>query len=91
MDIKSYEIDSVIETLQKMGLKGLMEYTDVFVINHLLERGVINNPTDNGIKSYLIENGIPPRETQELLNKYKRWKEVLPEYSFSLNEKLHKT
>ena len=73
MDIKSYEIDSVIETLQKMGLKGLMEYTDVFVINHLLERGVINNPTDNGIKSYLIENGIPPRETQELLNKYKRW------------------
>ena len=52
MDIKSYEIDSVIETLQKMGLKGLMEYTYVFVINHLLERGVINNPTDNGIKSY---------------------------------------
>ena len=85
MDIKSYEIDSVIETLQKMGLKGLMEYTDVFVINHLLERGVINNPTDSGIKSYLIEKfGIPPRETQELLNKYKRWKEVLPEYSFSL-------
>ena len=37
MDIKSYEIDSVIETIQKMGLKGLMEYTDVFVINHLLE------------------------------------------------------
>jgi hypothetical protein len=68
-----------------------MEYTDVFVINHLLERGVIHNPTDSGIKSYLIENGIPPRETQELLNKYKRWKEVLPEYSFSLNEKLHKT
>lgn len=91
MDIKSYEIDSVIETLQKMGLKGLMEYTDVFVINHLCNRGVIPNPTDNGIKSYLIENGIPPRETQELLNKYKRWKEVLPEYSFSLNEKLHKT
>ena len=51
MDIKSYEIDSVIETLQKMGLKGLMEYTDVFVINHLLERGVINNPTDSGIKN----------------------------------------
>ena len=37
MDIKSYEIDSVLETLQKMGLKGLMEYTDLFVINHLLE------------------------------------------------------
>ena len=37
MDIKSYEIESVIETLQKMGLNGLMGYTDVFLINHLLE------------------------------------------------------
>ena len=43
MDIKSYEIDSVIETLQKMGLKGLMEYTDVFVINHLCNRGITEN------------------------------------------------
>ena len=41
MDIKSYEIDGVIETLQKMGFKSLMEYTYVFVINHLLERGMI--------------------------------------------------
>ena len=41
MDIKSYEIDGVIETLQKMGFKSLMEYTCVFVINHLLERGMI--------------------------------------------------
>ena len=64
MDIKSYEIDSVIETLQKMGIKGLMENSSVFILHHLLERGVINNPTDNGIKSYLIENGIPPRETR---------------------------
>lgn len=37
MDIKSYEIENVIETLQKMGLNGLMGYTDVFLINHLLE------------------------------------------------------
>lgn len=44
MDIKSYEIDSVIETLQKMGLKGLMEYTDVFVINHLLEQNTPIKP-----------------------------------------------
>ena len=70
MDIKSYEIDSVIETLQKMGLKGLMEYTDVFVINHLLERGVINNPTDSGNVSPLVICNIDTNRWSITWNNY---------------------
>ena len=39
--INEYEIDGLIQTMKETGIKGLMKYTDVLVLNHMMERGWI--------------------------------------------------
>ena len=39
--INEYEIDGLIQTMKEMGIKGLMKYQDVLVLNHMMERGWI--------------------------------------------------
>jgi len=38
-EINEYEIDGLIQTMKETGIKGLMKYTDVLVLNHMMERG----------------------------------------------------
>jgi hypothetical protein len=35
--INEYEIDGLIQTMRETGIKGLMKYTDVLVLNHMME------------------------------------------------------
>ena len=37
--INEYEIDGLVQTLKESGIKGIMKYTDVLVLNHMMERG----------------------------------------------------
>jgi len=37
-DINEHEIDGLIQTMKEMGIKGLMKYTDVLVLNHMINR-----------------------------------------------------
>ena len=41
--INDYEIDGLVQTLKESGIKGIMKYTDVLVLNHMMERGWIPN------------------------------------------------
>jgi hypothetical protein len=39
--INEHEIDGLIQTMRETGIKSLMKYTDVLVLNHMMERGWI--------------------------------------------------
>ena len=41
--INEYEIDGLVQTLKESGIKGIMKYTDVQVLNLMMERGWIPN------------------------------------------------
>ena len=38
-EVKEYEVDGLIQTLKESGIRGIMKYTDVLVLNHMMERG----------------------------------------------------
>ena len=56
-EIKEYEIDGLVQTMKESGIKGIMKYTDVLVLNHMMERSWIPqiNERDDLIKT-LKEN-----------------------------------
>ena len=35
IDIPEYEIEGLLQTLKELGIKGIMEWSDVLVLNHL--------------------------------------------------------
>ena len=37
-EINEHEIDGLIQTMKEMGIKGLMKFTDVLVLNHMILR-----------------------------------------------------
>ena len=43
IDIPEYEIEGLLQTLKEPGIKGIMEWSDVLVLNHLQERGYISS------------------------------------------------
>ena len=49
-EINNFEIDGLVQTLKETGIKGLMKYTDVLVLNHMCERGWISSERDKMIK-----------------------------------------
>ena len=90
-DLYEYEIDSLIQCLKEMGIKGVMKYTDVLVLSHLCERGVIKDTSKDGIiKTLKEQTDMEYREIIELYQKYEEFKEVLPSYSLNLNLRLEK-
>jgi hypothetical protein len=49
-EINDFEIDGLLQTLKETGIKGLMKYTDVLVLNHMCERGFITHWTIKTIR-----------------------------------------
>ena len=86
-DINEHEIDGLIQTMKEMGIKGLIDYQDVLVLNHMMERGWIP-PIEELIKTLKDESDMEYNEIMNLLNRYNKWKSVLPSYSLRLNQKL---
>ena len=89
-DINEHEIDGLIQTMKETGIKGLMKYTDVLVLNHMMERGWIPpiEQRDELIKTLKGESDMEYNEIMNLLNRYNKWKSVLPSYSLRLNQNL---
>ena len=48
--INEYEIDGLIQTLRESGMRGIFKYTDVLVLNHMVERGWVSSDRDKMIK-----------------------------------------
>jgi hypothetical protein len=42
-EVKEYEVDGLIQTMKESGIKGIMKYTDVLVLNRMMERSWIPN------------------------------------------------
>ena len=89
-DINEHEIDGLIQTMKEMGIKGLIDYQDVLVLNHMMERGWIPpiEKREELIKTLKDESDMEYNEIMNLLNRYNKWKSVLPSYSLRLNQKL---
>ena len=88
--INEYEIDGLIQTMKEMGIKGLIKYQDVLVLNHMMERGWIPpiEKKDELIKTLKGESDLEYNEIMNLVNRYSEWKSILPSYSLRLNQNL---
>ena len=89
-DVPEYEIEGLMRTLKELGIKGIMENTDVIVLNHIIERGYIPHHREGIISSLKENTDMEYGEIMELINKWDRWKKYLPSYSLKLNQKLDK-
>ena len=87
-DVPQHEIDGLMRTLKELGIKGIMENTDVIVLNHIIERGYIPHHREGIISSLKENTDMEYGEIMELINKWDRWKKYLPSYSLKLNQKL---
>ena len=56
LNVPEHEIEGILQTLSETGLKGIMKYSDVLVLNHLVERGFISDKRDELIK--ILKDGI---------------------------------
>jgi len=88
--INEYEIDGLIQTMEEMGIKGLMKYTDVLVLNHMINRKWIPpiERRDERIKTLKDESDMEYNEIMNLIQRYSKWKSVLPSYSKNLQTNL---
>ena len=89
-EIKEHEIDGLIQTMKETGIKGLMKYTDVLVLNHMMERGWIPpiEKREELIKTLKDESDMEYNEIMNLIQRYNKWKSVLPSYSKNLQTNL---
>jgi len=88
--INEHEIDGLIQTMRETGIKGLMKYTDVLVLNHMMERGWIPpiEKRDKLIKTLKGESDMEYNEIMNLIQRYDEWRKFLPSYSLRLNQNL---
>ena len=88
--INEHEIDGLIQTMKEMGIKGLMKYQDVLVLNHMINRKWIPpiEKRDELIKTLKDESDMEYNQIMNLINRYGEWKSVLPSYSLRLNQNL---
>ena len=89
-EINEYEIDGLIQTMRETGIKGLMKYTDVLVLNHMINRKWIPpiERRDERIKTLKDESDMEYNEIMNLIQRYSKWKSVLPSYSKNLQTNL---
>ncbi|MFD2099729.1 hypothetical protein [Flagellimonas iocasae] len=86
--VPSFELDGLKKLLEESGIQGVMKYTDVIVLNHLIERGVIPYQRDKMISTLKEDTDMDYSKIMDLVNKYDKWKKYLPSYSLQLNQKL---
>jgi len=89
-DINEHEIDGLIQTMRETGIKGLMKYTDVLVLNHMMERGWIPpiEKRDELIKTLKGESDMEYNQIMNLIQRYDEWRKFLSSYSLRLNQNL---
>ena len=88
INVPEFEIEGILQTLKETGLKGIMKYSDVLVLNHLVERGFIPDTRDGIIKSLKQNTEMEYNEIMTLINRYDEWRKYLPSYSLRLNQNM---
>jgi len=88
--IKDFEIESFYQVLRETGIKGVMEWSDVLMLNHLIERGFIPHHREGIIQSLRENTDMDFQSIMDLHHRFTKMKSSLPSYSLKLNEKLDK-
>ena len=88
--INEFEIDGLLKTMEGLGINGLMKYTDVLVLNHMINRKWIPpiEKRDELIKTLKRKSDMEYNEIMNLIQRYSKWKSVLPSYSKNLQTNL---
>lgn len=73
---------------EKRGLNHTMRYSREYILNYLIERGVLSSSREQLIKELRENTNYEPREIMELIISYFKWKETLPEFSLEINRRL---
>ena len=72
----------------KRGMKHALKYSQEYILNFLIERGVLSETREKLIQELRNNTNYEPREIMELINSYFKWKEALPEFSLRINQRL---
>ena len=90
-EIKEYEIEGLLQTMKETGINGIMRYSDVITLSHMMERSWIPsiNERDKLIQTLKENTDMSYGDITKLLQRYNEWKKYLPSYSLGLNEKLN--
>lgn len=88
--IKDFEIESFYQVLRETGIKGVMEWSDVLMLNHLIERGFIPHHREGIIQSLRENTDMDFQSIMDLHRRFTKMKSSLPSYSLKLNQKMDK-
>ncbi len=72
----------------KRGLKHTLKYSREYILNFLIERGVLSETREKLIQELRNNTNYEPREIMELINSYFRFKEALPEFNLETNRRM---
>ncbi len=72
----------------KRGMKHALKYSQEYILNFLIERGVLSETREKLIQELRNNTNYEPREIMELINSYFKWREALPEFSLRINQRL---
>lgn len=89
-NVPEFEIEGLMKTLKELGVKGLMENTDVVCLDFIIQRGYVPHHREGIISSLKENTQMVYGEILELINKWNRWKKYLPSYSLQLQQRLDK-
>lgn len=72
----------------KRGLNHTILFSREYILNYLVERGVLSASREHLIQELRDNTNYEPREIMELVNSFFKWRETLPEFSLEINRKL---
>ena len=82
-------IQPLLEVVRdKRGLSHAMKFSREYILNFLIERGVLSGERQTLINELRTNTNYEPREVMELVNSYYKWRETLPEFNLEINRKL---
>ena len=69
----------------KRGMKHALKFSREYILNFLIERGVLSETREKLIQELRNNTNYESREIMELVNSYFKWRETLPEFNLQQN------
>jgi len=71
-NVPQFEIEGLMKTLKELGIKGLLENTDVVCLDFIIQRGYVPHHREVIISSLKENTDMEYGEIMELINKLNR-------------------
>lgn len=82
-------IQPLLEVVRdKRGLNHAIKYSKEYILNFLIERGVLSSNRETLIQELRVNTNYQPIEIMKLVNSYFKWKVTLPEFTLAQNQRL---